>query len=161
MTHRSNSADIPLLVSRNQLGHKVAEALNLFVGRGRRYSIKQLSNATGVKDRMIECAKCDPDKSEDWRPLKPEELLSISMFLGADFTSEWLGLAQQGAFDVPDEDTPPAMRLAVDSAEDNAKLLRIAADNAITDDERGDAAAIGWRKIQRGMQLVAATGKAA
>lgn len=153
------AARFPLLVSREQARNKMADALRLFVGRGRRYSVKQLSNATGVPDWQINAAMIDGG-STDNRPLPPESQLSIAKFLGAEFTSEWLGLAGQAAFDIPDDDTPPAMSLAIDNADDNARLLHIAADNTIAKTESKDAAAIGRREITRGMQLVAAAAKA-
>lgn len=155
-----NSANLSPLVSRERVGNVVGDALRLYVGRGRRYSVKQLSNATGVKDRVIECAMCDP-ASVDFRPLSLDALMSIAGFLGADFTNEWLSLAGQGAFDLPDDETPPGMRMACDSADDNAKLLRIVGDGAVDADEAPEAAAIGRRKITRGMALVAAAERAA
>lgn len=147
------SADIEPLVSRNRAGAAVAKALSLYVGRGRRYSVKQLSNATGVKDRMIECAKCDPDNT-DWRPLPLEALLSISAFLGADFTNEWLPLSGQGAFELPDGEPDPG-DLAIDSTEDSATVVRAAMDGKFDEDERADLRIVGARKIARGQQLIA------
>jgi hypothetical protein len=151
------SANNALLVSRERSANAIGSALSLFVGRGRRYSVKQLSNATGVKDRMIECAKLDPG-NPDWRPLPSEALLSIAGFLGADFTNEWLPLAGQGAFDLPDE-TPNPGDLAADNSDDNARLVRIAIDNSVDRDEAPDAAAIGSRMMTRGAQLVAIGGR--
>jgi len=90
------SADFPLLVSRERAENAFGDALRLFVGRGRRYSVKQLSNATGVKDRAIECALC-PSGDVDFRPLNMGQTLSIIKFLGPLFTSEWLVLADQQA----------------------------------------------------------------
>lgn len=95
------SADLPLLVSREQAENAFGDALRLYVGRGRRYSVKQLWNATGVKDRAIECAMC-PAGSPDHRPLNHGQQLSIMKFLGPEFTSEWIGLADQVAFDKPE-----------------------------------------------------------
>lgn len=155
MSNLGNAANLSPLISREQAGNVIGNAMRLYVGRGRRYSVKQLSNATGVKDRVIECAMTDAG-SVDYRPLPPEALLSIALFLGSDFTGEWLVLAKQGAFDLPDEDTPPSIRMALDSNDDSAALLHIAADNTIDRDEREDAAAIGRRSITRGMALVAA-----
>lgn len=85
-----DSADFHAIVPREQAGNAIGDALRLYVGRGRRYSVKQLSNATGVKDRMIECAMT---RGYDHRPLPDWALLSVSKFLGADFVNEWLGLA--------------------------------------------------------------------
>jgi hypothetical protein len=154
------SANIELLVSRNEVSANVARALSLFVGRGRRYSVKQLSNATGVPDRLIECAKCDP-ASEDHRPLHPEHLLSLSRFLGAAFTSEWMVLACQGAFDLPDCEIPTPGTLAADDAQDTAEIVRRAADGEFCPDDHKALKAVGHREIQRGMKLVAMGGRAA
>lgn len=154
------SANFPLLISREQAGNKIGAALRLFVGRQRRYSVKQLANGTGVKDRLIECAMADAG-SLDYRPLPPECLLSIAMFLGADFTNEWLGLAEQGAFDLPDETEPPPGILAADVAGDSAEIARRAADGEFCGDDRKHLRAVGQRKIERGMRLVAMARRAA
>lgn len=96
-----SSADLPLLVSREQGENAFADAMRLYVGRGRRYSVKQLSNGTGVKDRLIECAMC-ASGTVDFRPLNMGAQLSIMKFLGPDFTSEWIKLAGQVAFHKPE-----------------------------------------------------------
>jgi hypothetical protein len=95
----------PLLISRNAIGEKIRDALHLYVGRGRRYSVKQLSDATGVPERSIEAAKCEPDDPE-YRPLALENLLSIAKFLGSQFVSHYLELAGLGAFDLMDGQPP-------------------------------------------------------
>jgi len=141
------------LVSRNAAGSAISAALRLYVGRGRRYSVKQLANGTGTKDRVIECAMADPD-STDWRPAPPEALLSWAAFLGADFTSEWLREAGQGAFDLPDDEPEPG-DLAIESTEDSATVVRAAMDGVFDGEERKELKLVGQRKIARGMQLVA------
>lgn len=88
------SANFPALVSREQAGNEINKALRLFVGRGRRYSVKQLANATGVPDRVIECAMTS---GYDHRSLPDWALLSLMKFLGPEFTNEFLGLAGQTA----------------------------------------------------------------
>lgn len=85
----NESADKPLLVSRSVAGEAEAHALRLFIGRGKRYSVKEASNATGVKDRAIECAMAGPDNT-DWRPLTAGALHSLMSFLGPDFITAWL-----------------------------------------------------------------------
>lgn len=90
------AADFPLLVSREQGRNAVGDALRLFVGRGRRFSVKELANATGVPDWQINTALIRGDHPDN-RPLPPEALLSIASFLGPVFTNKWLGLAQQMA----------------------------------------------------------------
>jgi hypothetical protein len=105
MATRADTANIPLLVSRNSIREKLRDALRLYVGRGRRYSVKELSNGTGVPDRMIECALCEPDDAE-YRPLKLQELASLIKFLGAPFASSILEIAGLGAFELMDGQIP-------------------------------------------------------
>jgi hypothetical protein len=101
----AQSADFTPLVSRTAARSAISDALRLYVGRGRRYTVKKLGNGTGVPDRLIECAMCDPDDPE-FRPLSLENLLSVSAFLGAAFTSDWLKLADLGAHELPDHNDP-------------------------------------------------------
>ncbi|MEH3121198.1 MAG: hypothetical protein PGN16_04325 [Sphingomonas phyllosphaerae] len=159
MMQVKSSAGETALISRDRYGETISAALRLFVGRGRRYSVKQLSNGTGVKDRMIECALVEPGNC-DWRALPGDALLSISRFLGAAFTNEWLHLADQGAFDLPDGEEPTPMSIAAEAAEDTATVVRMAADQKWDAAERAQLPEIGRRKIERGMQMIAA-GRAA
>lgn len=98
----SPSANFSPLVSREQGRNAVGDALRLFVGRGRRWSVKQLSNATGIPDWQINAAMIDGG-SVDNRPLPPEALLSVAKFIGPAFTNEWLRLANQLAVVAPEE----------------------------------------------------------
>lgn len=147
------SADNSLLVSRSDARDAVRHALRLYVGRGRRYSVKQLSNATGVPDRTIECATCDPE-STDYRPLPLECLLSVSKFLGAEFTSEWLFEADQGAFELLDGEVPVPGALAAAEALDTAEIVTRAADGEFGPSDIEALKAVGHREIRRGMTLV-------
>lgn len=126
MASRNDSADISYLVSRNCIREKMRDALRLFVGRGRRYSVKELSNGTGVADRVIESAMCDVD-SEDYRPLSLEALASISKFLGASFASAILEPCGLGAFELMEGQIPLPKVLATadsnESPEDERKRL--------------------------------------
>jgi hypothetical protein len=103
------SANDSLLVSRSSVRERIKDALRLYVGRGRRYSVKELSNGTGVPDRMIESAMCAVD-DPDYRPLTLENLLSIAKFLGPTFASVYLELAGLGAFELM-EGQPPLPRV--------------------------------------------------
>jgi hypothetical protein len=120
------SANDSLLVSRNSIREKLRDALRLHVGRGRRYSVKQLSNGSGVPDRMIESAMCEPD-DPDYRPLTLENLLSIAKFLRAPFASAILELADLGAFELMEGQRPlPHVLTSADrdeSPEDERKRL--------------------------------------
>jgi hypothetical protein len=153
----NDSANIESLVSRSSARSKVRDALRLFIGRGRRYSVKQVCNATGVPDRLIECAMCDPE-SGDYRALSLEHLLSLSQFLGAAFTSEWMLLACQGTFELPDCELPAPGTLAALDAQDTAEIVTRAADGEFCEDDKQALKAVGHREIQRGMKLVAIGG---
>jgi hypothetical protein len=132
--------------------------LRLYVGHGRRYSVKQLSNATGVPDRLIESAMCDPE-SGDFRPLSNECLLSISSVLGDAFTTEWLRLARQGAFTLPDDEIPSPGELVSDCANDTAEIASIARGGKFDERDERELEGVGLREIDRGMKLVASVGK--
>ena len=153
------SADFPLLVSRSAANDAIRDALRLYVGRGRRLSVKQLSNGTGVKDRVIECAMYEADHPEH-RALRPEALLSISQFLGATFTSEILRGIGQAAFELP-EDEPDPGKIAIEGTDDNASVVRAAMDGQFCKDERAEMRAVGLRMMSRGSQLAALPANAA
>jgi hypothetical protein len=121
------SANIELLVSRNSVREKMRDALRLYVGRGRRYSVKELSNGTGVADRLIESAMCEID-STDYRPLSQEALASIAKFLGASFASHYLELSGLGAFELMNGQIPlPKVLTTADAespSEERKELIR-------------------------------------
>jgi hypothetical protein len=128
MASLPESADNPLLVSRNVVREKMRDALRLYVGRGRRYSVKELSNGTGVADRLIECAMCDVD-NPDFRPLSHEALASIAKFLKAPFVSHYLELSGLGAFELMDGQIPlPKVLASADAdepaADERKRLIR-------------------------------------
>ena len=128
MATSAESANISPLISRNTIGEKLRNALHLHVGRGRRYSIRELSQATGVPERSIEAAKCEPDDPE-FRPLSLENLASLTKFLGAPFASAFLEPCGLGAFELMDGQIPLPKVLAkadakVDVAEERKRLIR-------------------------------------
>lgn len=147
------SANNSPLVARSETRRCIRDALRLYVGRGRRYSVKQLSNGSGVPDRLIDCAIADID-SPEYRPLALECLLSIALFLGSDFTSEWLRLARQSAFDLPDDDVPPGA-LAADTVDDAAVVTRAALNGEFEPHEKPDLRTVGRRMVARGTILAA------
>ena len=159
MTAGTTSADNDILVSRNAARNALRNAIRLYVGRGRRYSVKQLSNATGVKDRVIECAMADPD-SPDYREPELAAIMSITTFLGETFGSEWVSVAGMGMFRLPDVDDTPPSELAAENAEDNAAIARAAIDNEFDRTERAHLRPVGIRLMTRGAQLAFA-GRAA
>ncbi len=150
------SADFSPLVSRSAASEHFRDALRLFVGRGRRYSVKQLANGSGVHPRMIESYMAPVD-SQEWRRPHLEELLSLASFLGPVFTSEWLRLAHQGAFELPEEDPEPG-EIVTENAEDNAEVTRRGIDGEFCEDDRTVLPIVGARMMARGAKLVALRG---
>lgn len=147
------SANFPPLVSREQVGNVTSEALRLFVGRGKRYSVKQLSNGAGVKDRMIECAMLRVDNL-DYRPLPDWAFWSIASFLGSVFTSEVARVSQQGAFDLPEEEPDPG-ELAAETSETTARVVRMAVDGDFSNDCPQELKSTGTSLMNQGAHLVA------
>jgi hypothetical protein len=121
------SANIFPLVSRTCVGETIRNALHLYVGRGRRYSVRALAEAAGVPERCIEAAKCMPDDPE-YRPLTLENLASLCSFLGAPFASAFLEPCGLGAFELMDGQIPLPKVLASadapDPAEERKRLIR-------------------------------------
>lgn len=116
------------LVSRSAAREKIRDALRLHVGRGRRFSVKELSLGAGVSMRAIEAAMC-PIEDENYRPLALENLLSIATFLKAPFVSHYLELTGLGAFELMDGQIPLPKVLATaepsqDVAEERKRLIR-------------------------------------
>lgn len=116
------------LVSRAAINEKIRDALHLYAGRGCRYSVADLADATGVPERCIEAAKCEPDDPEH-RPLALEYLASICKFLRDPFASAFLELSGLGAFELMDGQIPLPKVLATadvpeDVAEERKRLVR-------------------------------------
>jgi hypothetical protein len=117
----SRSAE--LLISRNFARERVRDALRLYVGRGRRFSVKQLSNATGIPDRMIESALCSVD-DPDFRPLTLENLFSAASVLGAPFVSDLLEPCGLGAFELSGQAPLPKVLATADPNERPADKVK-------------------------------------
>lgn len=124
MTLRNPSAGNETLVSRAKHFEAVTRALNLYVGRGRRFSNLDCDRGAGVPERMMESYRQYPDHS-DWRPIKPEEFASLICFLGPEFHSKYLAeiASGQGAYWLPEGDGDAAS-LNTDSAEFNYEYAR-------------------------------------
>jgi hypothetical protein len=93
------------LVSRNAIREKQRSALRLHIGRGRRFSVAEASEGSGVPERAIEAAMCFID-DENYRPLALENVASLAKFLGAAFVSHYLELSGLGAFELMDGQPP-------------------------------------------------------
>lgn len=111
------------LVSRYSINERVRDALHLYAGRGRRYSVKELADGAGVPERCIEAAKADPD-SADHRPLSLENLASIAKFLRDPFASAFLEPCDLGAFELMDQPPLPKVLASAPAAEDVSEERR-------------------------------------
>lgn len=151
MSARNDSANFSPLVSRTRANETFRDALRLFVGRGRRYSVKQLSIGTGIQPRMIESFMA-PVGSDDYRKPDLEEVLSLCKFLGPEFSSELLGTIEQGAFLLPDIDEPDPGRIAVESVKDAAEVSTITSEGGSVHQLRD----VATRMMVRGANLRAA-----
>lgn len=148
------SAGFEPLVSRYALAEAFRNALRLYVGRGRRYSVKELARGIGFSTRLIE-GWIAPVGTEEHRVPEAAAILSCMAFLRAEFASDLLALASLAAIDVDDDDGHERVRdIGVETAEDAARVVRITADDDVCPAEAAEARAVGLRKIERGMQLV-------
>jgi hypothetical protein len=147
------SANIGSNISRTVAGNAINNALRLFVGRGREFSVKMLSNVSGVPDRVIECAMCHPE-DPDYRSLKPEALLSIAGILGPGFTTELLKPVNQAAYLCDKREIEPGT-LVADCAADTCEIATRAADGHFDFNDRRALKLVGQRQVERGMLLVA------
>lgn len=102
----NSAAEFTLLVSREHAENKLADAIRLFVGARRRFSVEQLAkgiglppNSKGKHGKPIYDFISYPSGHPDHRPLHLGIVLSITKFLGPEFTNEWLALAEQNAAD--------------------------------------------------------------
>ena len=114
------------LISREEIREKVRRALCLHVGRGRRFSVDDLSLGAGVPRRCIQAAMA-PINDENYRPLTLENLASVSKFLKAPFASAVLEVCGLGAFELMDGQPPLPRVLASaetkESPEDERRRL--------------------------------------
>lgn len=148
------SAKFAPIVSRNAVDEAHHDALRLFVGRGKPYSVKELARASGVPARMIESGVAPADGG-DFRPLARDHFWSIALTLGAPFLNHITTvLANVGAFNLPNDELPQPCELVADSAEDHAEIAEAGRDGQFGANDHGKLWVVGQGFIQRGMQLV-------
>lgn len=111
------------LVSREEIREKVRKALNLYVGRGRRFSVDELSAGAGVPKRCVQAATT-LITDENYRPLSLENLASIGKFLGAPFVSAVLEPCGLGAFELSGQIPLPNVLAAADTSKESTEEKR-------------------------------------
>jgi hypothetical protein len=153
------TAELTPLVSHEQLENAFWKALRMFVGRGKRHSADEVSKGAGVHRRSLDCYRGYPIGHPDHRPLDYAQKFSIASYIGSELTSEWIGFIGQVAYDLPDFEPDPG-ELAADVSEDTAKVVRMAADRDLTNDDPHQQRATGLRMMRNGAQLVSASARA-
>lgn len=118
------SADFAANISREQAENAFRDALRLFVGRGRKHKASVVAIGSGVPLRLLDCYRGYPVGHLDHRPLHFGHKLSLTAYLGAEFTSAWLGLAEQAAFDLPDGGEDDLDNAALDAGEASHAVQR-------------------------------------
>lgn len=108
-----HSAEFAPLVSHEQLDNAFWRAIRMFVGRGKRHRACEVSAASGVHRRTLDCYRGYPIGHPDHRPLDYAQKFSIASVIGADLTTQWLRLIGQAAYDLPDVEPDPS---ALDTA---------------------------------------------
>lgn len=142
------------LVLHEQVENAYWQALRMFVGRGKRHRAADVSTGAGIHRRTLDSYRGFPVGHPDHRPLDEGQKWSILSFIGADMTTVWLGLIEQGAYNLPDLEPDPG-ELAADTSEASAKVVRMAADRDLTNDDPHQLRETGTRMMGHGAQLVA------
>jgi hypothetical protein len=145
------SANNTPLVSRDDVVGPLRKALSIYVGIGKRYSVKELCRGTGVDARVIETWQ---SSGEDYREPKLSAILSVAKFLGPDFTADILAIVGQGAFALPTGaiDCAELMKGATSSA---GLVVACLADGDCSADDARVLPAVGRRMVADGMALAA------
>jgi hypothetical protein len=102
MASQPKSAGIEPNVSRNAAYSALAKTLRLSVGRGCRFSYKDLERKSGVPSRMIEAYRYEPDH-EEWRPAPFEHILSLVGAIGTEAANDFLALVGMVSIWLPDD----------------------------------------------------------
>lgn len=147
------AAELCLLVSHEQVENHFWKALRLFVGRGKRFSADEVATGAGVHRRTLDCYRGYPVGHVDHRPLDLGQKFSIASFVGPDLTTAWLQPIGQVAYAIPDVMLDPG-ELAAETAEDSFKVVRMAVDGDLSNDNPDDIRSTGTRMMGHGAALV-------
>lgn len=97
------------LISPDRAADGIASALRLFIGRGRRFSVEDAAEGTGIAARTIRSYIAS---GSERRSPSSENLMVLSHFLGRDFTSRLMSILGQGTFDLDPEPGEPGYVIA-------------------------------------------------
>ena len=153
------TAELVPLVSHEQLENAFWKAIRMFVGRGKLFKAHDVSVGSRVHRRTLDCYRGYPIGHPDHRPLDYAQKFSIASYIGAELTTEWIRFIGQAAVDLPEFEPDPG-ELAADTSEDSARVVRMAADRDLTNDDPQQLRATGSRMMRHGAQLVSLSGRA-
>lgn len=89
---------------------QICRALGMYMGQGRRWTVEEVSGATGIKSRTLwSYIQADPGERST---VPGDKLLILCGFFGAEFTSKVLGVIGQGAHDMEPDSKAPGMVIA-------------------------------------------------
>lgn len=126
----------------------------MFVGRGKLHRAEDVAVGSRVHRKTLDAYRGYPIGHPDWRPLDQGQKWSIASYCGAELTSKWLSLIGQAAYDLPDIEPDPG-EVAADASEDAAKIVRMAADRDLTNDDPSQLRETGSRMMRTGAVLLA------
>jgi len=148
---KEGAANNDLLVGSVEARNAIRWSLRLHIGRGRRYSVAEVSEGTGVPVWQLNQAMIEAEDSKH-RPLPPESFMSVATFLGSSFLQGCIKPTGICVFDPPEGEVSPG-QMAANNTDDNATLVRAAIDDVFDEDECPDLIEVGNRMIARGMRL--------
>jgi transcriptional regulator with XRE-family HTH domain len=122
--------DNPIDLSQAVVAGRVQAALRLHVGRGRRWTVKELSRDTGIDPRTVE-SYLDGENCPS-----VEKLLRIARVLPADFLDMVLALIGMGGVEPIAPATADAFALMADAAGITAGLAEALRDGTVDRRER-------------------------
>lgn len=128
------------LISQDAAKQRVSDALQIRIGRGKRYSFRQVAEVTGIPERTI-----DSYARGDNSPTLAN-LLNLCAALGPGFTSDVISLAGQSA-SACDGDGPQHMRALCVMTEASAMLAEALADDHVDHREAAAMRPIAQRAI--------------
>lgn len=121
------------MISQHAADDALVATIALFMGRGRRWSVKDVEIGTGISERTLSAMiALDP---ESRRAPSGRNLLLLMSFFGVEFTDRLLSHVGQGARDLnPAPDAPGVVIAGIMSAA--AEFARAGADNQFCSRDR-------------------------
>lgn len=114
------SVSVALIFHPDKAARTLADALAIYVGRGRRWSTLDLAAATGIPQTSLR-SYCDGSRSPSYA-----SLASLCSVLGGEFATRLFVPVGLGVFDIPDDDGASKL----DTVQLLARAMTAVAENA-------------------------------